>query len=287
MHSQATQKVIINLSVGFSSLYQFDPIYDLDSAPWRRVQKDLYLHSNQESAWLHIARVDVKELANADLVLKAIRVGKRPSGQDWESRPCGIWVLRGAFDDDLQAAVTDVDVLFGADAVEPRPRWSLIQQPLLLEPKSEAPLPKVTVHHGSPRSTHPGPKANLTIPEHGRFKILQISDTHMVTGLGVCNDATDAHGQLLPESDADPLTVDFIHRVLDVEKPDLVVYTGDQLHADIRDSQTALFKVVAPVIERKLPFAAVFGNHDDEGKWALSRECASLLHVALMSLECC
>ena len=93
----------------------------------------------------------------------------------------------------------------------------------------------------------------------------------MVTGVGVCKDRVDAHGKPLSESEADPLTIDFIGSVLDVEKPNLVVLTGDQLHHDILDSQSALFKVVAPFIERSIPYAAVFGNHDAEGAYALSR----------------
>jgi predicted phosphodiesterase len=76
----------------------------------------------------------------------------------------------------------------------------------------------------------------------------------------------------LPESEADLLTVDFIGRILNIEKPDLVILTGDQLHHDIPDSQSAPFKVVAPITERSIPFAAVFGNHDSEGIQALSRE---------------
>jgi DNA repair exonuclease SbcCD nuclease subunit len=64
----------------------------------------------------------------------------------------------------------------------------------------------------------------------------------------------------------------FIGTILDVEKPDLVVLTGDQLHHNISDSQTALNKVVAPIIQRRIPFAAVFGNHDSEGIHALSRK---------------
>lgn len=88
----------------------------------------------------------------------------------------------------------------------------------------------------------------------------------------MCKDAIDAHEQPLPESEADPLTIDFLGGILDVEKPDLVVLTGDRLHHDIFDSQSALFKVVAPLIERSIPYAAVFGNHDDEGTYTLSRE---------------
>ena len=117
-------------------------------------------------------------------------------------------------------------------------------------------------------------QAALRVREDSKFKIVQISNTHMVTGVGVCKDAIDALGNDLPESEADQLTVKFIGKVLDVEKPDpdLVILTGDQLHHDIPDSQSALFKVVAPIIERSIPFAAVFGNHDSEGIYALPRE---------------
>ncbi|CZT08645.1 related to DCR2 Dosage-dependent positive regulator of the G1/S phase transition by controlling the timing of START [Rhynchosporium agropyri] len=103
----------------------------------------------------------------------------------------------------------------------------------------------------------------------------------MVTGVGLCKDAIDIHGNHLPESEADPRTVDFMGKILDVEKPDLVILTGDQLHHDIEDSQSALFKVVAPIIERSIPFAAVFGNHDSEGPHALSRTEQMSIHENL------
>ena len=94
----------------------------------------------------------------------------------------------------------------------------------------------------------------------------------MVTGPGLCKDAIDAHGIFLPQSEADPLTVDFIRKILNVERPDLVVFTGDQLHHDISDSQSAIYKVATPIIELSMPFVAVFGNHDREGTHALSRK---------------
>jgi metallophosphoesterase superfamily enzyme len=94
----------------------------------------------------------------------------------------------------------------------------------------------------------------------------------MVTGVGACKDAIDADGGPLPESEADPLTVEFMGEVLDREKPDLVILTGDNVNFGVLDIQTILFKVVAPIIQRKIPWAVVFGNHDDEGKWALSHK---------------
>ena len=146
-----------------------------------------------------------------------------------------------------------------------------MRSPLQLNAQSNVPVARLRVLHGSakPRSDD---RVALRVREDGKFKIVQISDTHMVTGVGACKDAIDARGNRLPESEADPLTVNFIGKILDTEKPDLVILTGDQLHHDISDSQSALFKVVAPVIERSTPFAAVFGNHDSEGIHALSRK---------------
>ncbi|PQE02883.1 Phosphatase DCR2 protein [Rutstroemia sp. NJR-2017a BVV2] len=208
------------------------------------------------------------------LLVTDIRVGEPPpnssSGDSWESRPCGIWVLRSKFSGKIDQAVTEVDVLFGIDAVDPRPQWTLMRASLQLNAQPNVPVARLSVLHGraKPRSDA---RPALRVREDGKFKIVQISDTHMVTGVGVCRDAIDADGKDLPESEADPLTVEFIGKILDVEKPDLVVLTGDQLHHDIPDSQSALFKVVAPIIEREIPFAAVFGNHDSEGVHALSR----------------
>lgn len=59
--------------------------------------------------------------------------------------------------------------------------------------------------------------------------------------------------------------------VLDAEQPDLVVFLGDQIdgrHPFIHwgDNEAhvkrAIDQILAPVVERKIPFAVVFGNHD-------------------------
>ncbi|OBT53827.1 hypothetical protein VE04_05900 [Pseudogymnoascus sp. 24MN13] len=237
---------------------------------WHRIEKELYLYASQQSAWLYVALVNKEELRAAeDLVVVNISVGEQTptdSGTSWESRPYGIWLLRRKFST-IDETVTEVDVFFGVDAVDPRPQWALMQSPLQLEIHPKIPVARLSVLRGrAPRSDTP---AALRVREDGKFKILQISDTHMVTGVGVCRDAIDAHGNDLPESDADPLTVKFIENILDIEKPDLVVLTGDQLHHDIPESHTAIFKVVAPMINRSIPFAAVFGNHDRDKQMSI------------------
>ena len=267
--------VVTDLTVCILSPTASPSTCELNPRIWHRVEKDLYQYTSQQSAWLYIALADEKELVAEDLLVMDIRVGEPPpnpsSDHLWESRPGGIWVLRSKFSGKTDRAVTEVDVLFGVNAVDPRPQWTLMRSSLKLNAQPKVPVARLSVLRGraKPRTDT---RATLRVGEDAKFKIVQISDTHMVTGVGLCKDAIDARGNCLPESEADSLTVNFIGTILDVEKPDLIVLTGDQLHHDISDSQSALFKVVAPIIERSIPFAAVFGNHDSEGIHALSRE---------------
>ena len=53
-----------------------------------------------------------------------------------------------------------------------------------------------------------------------------------------------------------------MNEVLDVEKPDLVIYTGDLVFG--KPASEALSKALEPVVSRRLPFAVTWGNHDDE-----------------------
>jgi hypothetical protein len=270
--------VVTDLRCIFSPTVSPPSTCDLDPRKWHRIEKDLYQYNpkSQQSAWLYVALANEEELTAEEdlLVVIDIRVGVQPpnpsSGHLWEGRAGGIWVLRSKFSGKIDEVVTEVDVLFGVDAVDPRPKWALMQSPLRINAQPKVPVARLTVLHGR---AEPRPDwAPLRAGEDGEFKIVLISDTHMVTGPGVCKDAIDADGKDLPESKADPLTAAFIRKILDVEEPNLVILTGDLLHHDISDSQTALLKVAAPMIERSIPFAAVFGNHDSEGIHALSRE---------------
>lgn len=253
----------------------------LDPEKWHRIEKDLYLHAGWlKSAWLHVQRKKEEELTTDDKVIVGIRISRLDPGvsekgqqaERWESRSGGIWILRSSkrHDSDSDKAVTAVDVLFGADAIDPRPSWSLAQTPLLIETKPDGHVPRLSFRQGRPKTEHK--EIVPRVGKDGRFKILQVSDAHLSTGTGVCRDAIDASGNPIPNCEADPRTLDFVETVLDDEKPDLVVLTGDQIEGPLApDSQSAIFKIAAPLIERSIPYAAIFGNHDDEGALSLSR----------------
>lgn len=99
--------------------------------------------------------------------------------------------------------------------------------------------------------------------EEGNFKILQVADMHFKNGDGTseCADILESQAKY-PCSDLN--TTEFYSQILDIEKPDLVVFTGDQIDGGAADAEKSLLLVLDPVIKRGLPFAAVLGNHDEE-----------------------
>ncbi len=75
---------------------------------------------------------------------------------------------------------------------------------------------------------------------------------------------TDLH--FLKCGEEDERTLALMGRVLDAERPDLVAYSGDMVSGwECTDPARALRMALSPAVDRKVPFAAVFGNHDDEG----------------------
>ena len=259
----------------------------LDASKWHRIEKDLYLSKGWIShAYVHIERKREEELTDADKVIVDVRVSRqdpvtseKDQGHErWESRPGGIWLKRTAkrHASDSVKTVTAVDILFGADAVEARPSWHLTTQPLQLSNNGDRPEAHLTVRRG------PAPKKEtptLRVRKDGKFKIVQVADLHLSTGLGICRDAEPStHNG--GKCDADPRTLEFVGSVLDSEKPDLVVLSGDQVNGETApDAQSAVFKYAELFIQRSIPFATIFGNHDDEG--SLAREALMQLTESL------
>lgn len=80
----------------------------------------------------------------------------------------------------------------------------------------------------------------------------------------------------------DPRTVALIRAVLDDQKPDLVVFTGDQLTSASRtpdDVRKAIDNIVRPVDERRIPWLVAFGNHDEDHTPRSGLDEASMLRI--------
>ena len=85
--------------------------------------------------------------------------------------------------------------------------------------------------------------------KNGRFRILMIADTQ-------------------EGANVNPDTLALINASLDEAKPDLVIYSGDQIwgkrafRGDKNEVERVLKELTDPVSQRNIPFAICFGNHD-------------------------
>lgn len=192
------------------------------------------------SAYLHVRRKKEEELTSDDKVVIDITVGRLDPGatikgqadERWEPREAGLWIKRSAKKKaiDSKQTITAVDVLFGDDAVEARDGWEMPGKgvPLILDSGATVPSAHITVRRGSQQDPY---KPEPRVKDNGKFKILQVSDMHLSTGVGACRDP-------MPEApssekcEADTRTLDFVTRVLEDERPDLIVLSGDQVNGD-------------------------------------------------------
>ena len=85
----------------------------------------------------------------------------------------------------------------------------------------------------------------LSFNQNKKFKIVQFTDVHWK-----------------PNNPASEEAAERMNEILDAEKPDLVIYTGDIAYA--APAAEALDRALEPTISRNIPFAMTWGNHDDE-----------------------
>lgn len=104
----------------------------------------------------------------------------------------------------------------------------------------------------------------LRFGQDGKFKILVFAD---------CQDDDSPYRKM----------IELIEDALDNEKPDVVVFTGDNVVVSSESKfRTGAQKIIQPLIERGIPYAYTFGNHDDE--YGVSKE---YMHSVYSSLGTC
>ncbi|KAF8519664.1 Metallo-dependent phosphatase-like protein [Gautieria morchelliformis] len=178
--------------------------------------------------------------------------GQPPLYLWWKLGP----TLRGLNQNETRNLVTELDVVYGAGS--PMYGFETLDPEVTAGRGGKVDPIRIAFRRGPPSIPRAPP---LHVNRDGTYKILQVADLHFSVSHGKCRD-TDRK----PCEQGDDLTSDLLSTTLDAEKPDLVVFTGDQLNGQGTswDSRSVLAKFATPVIERQIPWTAVFGNHDTE-----------------------
>ncbi|WVW78226.1 hypothetical protein I302_100178 [Kwoniella bestiolae CBS 10118] len=167
--------------------------------------------------------------------------------------------------------ITEVDIIYGDD--DPFFGFERVQGGKITESKAgKWESVGMAVRRGNPVA----PRAQVPkFHKDGTFKIMQIADLHYSVGEGQCKDTDKT------PCSGDSDTAQWLGEALDAEKPDLVVFSGDQLNGQSTsyDSRSVLAKFAKPVIEREIPWVAIFGNHDSEIAGDRAEQMRALQHL--------
>ena len=102
-------------------------------------------------------------------------------------------------------------------------------------------------------------RTSLNVKDDGSFRILQITDTHLISN---------------GKNKRDRETLRWIKESIEISKPDLVVMSGDITGNGTKDRDKGMLAVANLMEEEKIYWTYLFGNHDGEhGKDENGKEC--------------
>ncbi|GAA6001894.1 hypothetical protein JCM10207_002368 [Rhodosporidiobolus poonsookiae] len=172
--------------------------------------------------------------------------------------------------------ITELDVLYGSKEVHALPGFTKLERMVTGgtdDPKA------VGTGYGKDKGNRVGSslayrKGKVDLPatpilrfsDAGNFTVLQVADLHFSVGPGECRDVDPRHVEECKRVGADVYSLKWLETALDTVKPDLVVLSGDQLNGQETswDAQSVVLKWAPLLYERKVPWATIFGNHDEE-----------------------
>ena len=128
-------------------------------------------------------------------------------------------------------------------------------------------------------------RPELNFSKEGRFKIVQFTDTHLSDFvLGDKGESQEVMARRATKMRADVFAT--IRSILDTERPDMVIFTGDNVLVPDQ-TRDRLRELVEPAVERKIPWAIVMGNHDTELTKISQRDQMAFLETLPFSLCTC
>ncbi|KAJ8095182.1 Phosphatase dcr2 [Marasmius tenuissimus] len=241
---------------------------------WVRVERNLNFETGYLSGYLNIyyrrtRRQDIKLVTNITILpentepwpVEGWQKASTSLRSGWRAPPVFLWyqATKSAAEmtsQERNSMITEIDLLFGDDV--PWYGFEKVEPPTLEGEPGKVESTWITVRRGVKIPPRAPP---LHFSREGKFKIMQIADLHYSVSVGECKDV-----RFSLCSASDNLTGTLLANMLDAERPDLVVFTGDQLNGQDTswDPKSVLAKFAKAVTDRQIPWAAVFGNHDSE-----------------------
>ena len=117
--------------------------------------------------------------------------------------------------------------------------------------------------------------------ESGRdIRVLQLTDIQIIQSeqQRSAGRIGEEHARLWSTARAEENYQSHIRKLVEEYKPDLIVMTGDNVYGEFDDSGAALKELIGFMDSLKIPWAPVFGNHDNESEMGVDWQCEQFVN---------
>lgn len=115
----------------------------------------------------------------------------------------------------------------------------------------------------------------VEVPEGRNPVILQISDTQIIDASQARPGDTGTSSYYAPSKMEDRL-FKFMRETINATEPDLILITGDLVYGKYDDKGSSLLALINIMESFQIPWAPIFGNHDNESRMGVDWQCQQL-----------
>ena len=116
----------------------------------------------------------------------------------------------------------------------------------------------------------------VEVPANRDPVVLQITDTQIIDA-GQTRPGRGGVDHVFWATDKmDERCYNYITELVNATHPDLILLTGDIIYGEFDDNGSALLKFIAFMESLQIPWAPIFGNHDNESKMGADWQCQQL-----------
>ena len=118
----------------------------------------------------------------------------------------------------------------------------------------------------------------IEIPSDREMRILQITDTQIIDPTQVRTEGrlNSVMIEMWSKGKLDENCFNYISELVESERPDLILVTGDIIYGEFDDSGEIWTTIIDFMESLDIPWAPIFGNHDNESAKGVDWQCAQL-----------
>ena len=116
----------------------------------------------------------------------------------------------------------------------------------------------------------------VEVPEGRDPVVLQLTDTQFIDGAQIRPGREGVSKTFYATSKMDQFCFDYLRETIEATNPDLIIMTGDNIYGEFDDNGSVWLKLIEFMESFEIPWAPIFGNHDNESAKGVDWQCEQL-----------